>query len=180
MAQNKRVCSSNSNLFAIMRTQVDGVPSDLRRLLLVIVAYAAFFLSGCGGALLRCLPLLGGTVVLHAALRRAPTEYLIPRGEALGVPFGYGGSTRAPVIQLVVGSLTGFGKHVNTAPRGACRHLLRMHGGNRDSYRLFKELFWAAKQVISDSASYHWCCVRRWSWGLSDLLLRRRSGAALA
>ena len=57
--------------------------------LLVICAYVAFFISGCGAALLRCIPLLASVIMLHAALRRAATECRCRRGQVPGVPFRY-------------------------------------------------------------------------------------------
>ena len=55
--------------------------------LLIISAYMAFFISGCGAALLRCIPLLASVILLHAALRRTATEYRCCKGETPGVPF---------------------------------------------------------------------------------------------
>jgi hypothetical protein len=72
---------------AVRLGQAVAEHSSVLRLLLYILAYVALALSGCGRTLGRCLPLLTTAILLHAVLRRAPSEYLARGGEGSGVPF---------------------------------------------------------------------------------------------
>ena len=45
---------------------------------------------------------------------------------------------------------------------------------------MFKELYRAGAETVSDAASYHWYSLKSWSLALSESLLRRRSAAAFA
>lgn len=57
------------------------------RWFLLMCAYVAFFFAGCGATLLRCIPLSATVVLLHAALRRAPSEHSGRGDNVPGVPF---------------------------------------------------------------------------------------------
>lgn len=57
------------------------------RWLFSLFAYFAFFFAGCGATLLRCIPLATSVVLLHAALRRAPSERQGRNGFMHGVSF---------------------------------------------------------------------------------------------
>lgn len=55
------------------------------RLLLIFPAYAFYLMSGAAGGLLRCLPVILATLLGHATLRTAASEY--KAGGAVGVDF---------------------------------------------------------------------------------------------
>jgi hypothetical protein len=57
------------------------------RWFLLMCAYVAFFFAGCGTTLLRCILLSATVVLLHAALRRAPSEHSGRGDNVPGVPF---------------------------------------------------------------------------------------------
>ncbi len=69
----------------VQRGAGTGMNNQDVRWALLMFAYVTFFFAGCGATLLRCIPLSATVVVLHAALRRAPSEH--SGRNVLGVPF---------------------------------------------------------------------------------------------
>ncbi|BDA51413.1 hypothetical protein COCOBI_18-2910 [Coccomyxa sp. Obi] len=97
------------------------------RWFLLLCANVAFFFAGCGMTVLRCIPVGATMILLHAALRRAPSEHSARSDNVPGVPFrqlfgGGGGST----------------------------------GRVADPHRLFRELGMAASKAMHDAASHCW------------------------
>ena len=143
---------------------------------LIICAYVAFFISGCGAALLRCIPLLASVVVLHAALRRAATEYRCRRGQIPGVPFRC--RTHLPISSTMMHCrrLADAAASLAQDDVDVCGRLvfgLQSRGtSGQDPHRVFRELCWAAVQAMSSWAnalhiSLRSYCYATWvNWNL--------------